>query len=160
MNGDDLNERLRATFVQELEEQVRELNSGLLALEQKADDPERIRSLFRAAHTIKGAARVAGVPVVERVCHAMESVFANLRDGRQRLAGSDFSLLFATCDALQEAAVKLRAGERLEGSAADALLPHLETLADRGAAQPSTQTQGSATARRHMAPDARQGAAS
>lgn len=146
MSGDELSDRLRATFVQELEEQVRELNSGLLAVEQKAADAERIRSLFRAAHTIKGAARVAGVPIVERACHAMESVFANLRDGRQTLTGSDFSLLFATCDALQEAAAKLRAGKPLEGSAADALLPQVESLADRAgaieSAEPRAQSRG------------------
>ena len=136
MNRDDLNDRLRATFVQELEEQVRELNSGLLALEQNADDAERIRSLFRAAHTIKGAARVAGVPAVERVCHAMESVFANIRDGRQKLTGSDFSLLFATCDALQDAAARLRADDELRGTAAEALLPQVEAIAAR--AEPSS----------------------
>ena len=136
MNRDDLNDRLRATFVQELEEQVRELNSGLLALEQNAADAERIRSLFRAAHTIKGAARVAGVPAVERVCHAMESVFANIRDGRQKLTGSDFSLLFATCDALQDAAARLRADDELRGTAAEALLPQVEAIAAR--AEPSS----------------------
>ena len=131
MKDDDLNDRLRATFVQELEEQVRELNSGLLALEQRPSDQDRVRALFRSAHTIKGAARVAGVPVVERVCHAMESVFANLRDGTQSLTGADFSLLFATCDGLQDAAARLRAAEPLEGSVADALLPQVEALADR-----------------------------
>ena len=129
--NDDLNDRLRATFVQELEEQVRELNSGLLALEQRPSDHEHVRALFRSAHTIKGAARVAGVPVVERVCHAMESVFANLRDGTQSLTGADFSLLFAACDGLQDAAARLRAAEPLDGSVADALLPQVEALADR-----------------------------
>jgi hypothetical protein len=33
MASDDLGARLRATFLQELDEQVRELNAGLLALE-------------------------------------------------------------------------------------------------------------------------------
>jgi two-component system chemotaxis sensor kinase CheA len=138
MKDDDLNDRLRATFVQELEEQVRELNSGLLALEQRPSDQDRVRALFRSAHTIKGAARVAGVPVVERVCHAMESVFANLRDGTQSLTGADFSLLFATCDGLQDAAARLRAAEPLEGSVADALLPQVEALADRAPPPRST----------------------
>lgn len=138
MKDDDLNDRLRATFVQELEEQVRELNSGLLALEQRPSDHDRVRALFRSAHTIKGAARVAGVPVVERVCHAMESVFANLRDGTQSLTGADFSLLFATCDGLQDAAARLRAAEPLEGSVADALLPQVEALADRAPPPHST----------------------
>lgn len=148
MNGDDLNDRLRATFVQELEEQVRELNSGLLALEQHPADTERIRSLFRAAHTIKGAARVAGVPVVERICHAIESVFANIRDRRQKLTGSDFSLLFATCDALQDAAARLRADDGLQGTAAEALLPQVEAMAERAEPAPSYREGGRAEARR------------
>ena len=126
---DDLTDRLRATFVQELEEQVRELNSGLLTLEQQPDDHSGIDSLFRSAHTIKGAARVVGVQLVEAVCHAIESIFASIRDGQQSLTGSDFSLLFATCDGLQDAAVRLRAGEGLEGSTVEALLPRLEAMA-------------------------------
>jgi two-component system, chemotaxis family, sensor kinase CheA len=137
MSGDELTERLRATFVQELEEQVRELNSGLLALEQHPGDAERIRSLFRSAHTIKGAARVAGVTAVEHVCHAIESVFASLRDGRQALTGSDFSLLFATFDGLQDAAARLRTGQELGGSAVEALLPRLEAMAGRAAPRTS-----------------------
>lgn len=147
MKDDDLNDRLRATFVQELEEQVRELNSGLLALEQRPSDHERVRALFRSAHTIKGAARVAGVPVVERVCHAMESVFANLRDGTQTLTGADFSLLFAACDGLQDAAARLRAAESLDGSVASALLSQVEALADRAAPSGSAVGAPSAASR-------------
>jgi two-component system chemotaxis sensor kinase CheA len=157
MSGDELTERLRATFVQELEEQVRELNGGLLALEQQPDDAERIRSLFRSAHTIKGAARVAGVPAVENVCHAMESVFAGIRDGRQTLTGSDFSLLFATFDALQEAAGRIRAGQDLRGSAVAALLPRVEDMAARATprdsdARMSTQPRTSGAPGRRRSP--------
>jgi two-component system chemotaxis sensor kinase CheA len=129
MTSDDLTDRLRATFVQELEEQVQELNSGLLALEQQRGDKGVIDSLFRSAHTIKGAARVVGVSLVEGVCHAIESIFADLRDGRKTLSGSDFSLLFATCDALGDAAGRLRSGETLAGSSVEALLPRLGALA-------------------------------
>jgi two-component system, chemotaxis family, sensor kinase CheA len=146
MTPDDLNERLLTTFVQELEEQVRELNSGLLALEQQPGDVELIRSLFRAAHTIKGAARVVAVPIVEPVCHAIESVFANIRDGRQSLTGSDFSLLFATCDALQDAASRLRSGESLKGSSAEALLPRLQTMATQASPKTSAQAPEAAQA--------------
>jgi two-component system, chemotaxis family, sensor kinase CheA len=134
MAEDDLTTRLRATFVQELEEQVQELNRGLLALEQQPRDAEQIRSLFRAAHTVKGAARVAGVPLVEQACHALESVFAEARDGRHQLDGSDFSLFFAVVDALGEAAAALRAGRPLEGTTLHALLPRLATGDSHGAA--------------------------
>ncbi|HEX6307197.1 MAG TPA: response regulator [Longimicrobiales bacterium] len=135
MSSDDLTSRLRDTFVQELEEHVRQLNRGLLALEQKPGDEELIRSLFRSAHTIKGAARVADEPLVEDACHSMESIFAAVRGAREPLSGSDFALLFATCDALEEAAGRLRSGESLRGSALAALLPRLTALA--GAAPPA-----------------------
>jgi two-component system, chemotaxis family, sensor kinase CheA len=126
---DDLGERLRATFLQELDEQVHELNAGLLALEQGSAAPETVRSLFRSAHTIKGAARVAGVAVIEEACHALESVFADVRDARRRLAGADFSLLFAVVDALADAGARLRGGSDAAGGPLAALLPRLAGLA-------------------------------
>jgi two-component system, chemotaxis family, sensor kinase CheA len=125
MSGDDLAVRLRATFLQELEEQVQELNRGLLALEQAPGDAEHIRTLFRAAHTIKGAARVANAPVVEQACHELESVFAAARDGQRPLDGSDFALFFAVVDALSEAGGAMRADRPLEGTPLHALLPRL-----------------------------------
>jgi two-component system, chemotaxis family, sensor kinase CheA len=128
MTPDDLNERLLTTFVQELEEQVRELNSGLLALEQQPRDVELVRSLFRAAHTIKGAARVAGVPLVEQACHELESVFADVRDARRQLEGADFSLLFAVIDALSEYRTLRRSGDDAADGTLGSLLPRLAQL--------------------------------
>jgi two-component system, chemotaxis family, sensor kinase CheA len=132
---DDLGERLRATFVQELDEQVRELNSSLLALEQGQQDGDLIRGLFRSAHTIKGAARVAGVPLVEEACHALESVFADVRDQRRKLDGADYALLFAAIDGLADAGARLRAGTPLDGSALEQLLPRLNTATIGGQAR-------------------------
>ncbi|CAN5736063.1 response regulator [soil metagenome] len=128
MSHDDLTARLRATFLQELEEQIRELNDGLLALEQVPGDEETIRTMFRSAHTIKGAARVVGVPVVEEACHALESVFAGIREGLVSLDGAHFSLLFAVVDALSEAGARLRRNDALEGGTLAALLPHLNAM--------------------------------
>jgi two-component system, chemotaxis family, sensor kinase CheA len=133
MSGaDDLGARLRATFLQELGEQVRELNSGLLALEQGRSAPGLLRGLFRSAHTIKGAARVAGVPLVEQACHALEAVFADVRDDRRELTGADFSLLFAVIDALSEARTMLRSGAALDDSTLASLLPRLSRLSEAG----------------------------
>jgi two-component system, chemotaxis family, sensor kinase CheA len=126
MAHDELTARLRATFIEELDEQVRELNSGLLALEQHPRDGDIIRSLFRAAHTIKGAARVAGVPAVEETCHALESLFAAIRDERLSLDGGHFSLLFAVVDGLADAGARLRRGEDVADGALPALLKRLQ----------------------------------
>jgi two-component system, chemotaxis family, sensor kinase CheA len=125
---DDLTSRLRSTFVEELDEQVRQLNDGLIALEQSPGNAEVIRTLFRSAHTVKGAARVAGVPEVEEICHAMESVFVLVREGKRNLSGSDFSLLFAVCDALEDAGARLRRDEPLSDAAIRPLLPRVQAL--------------------------------
>jgi two-component system, chemotaxis family, sensor kinase CheA len=126
---DELAERLRATFAQELDEQVRQLNAGLLALEKTPNDAETVRTLFRSAHTIKGAARVAGFPLIEATCHALESVFADVRAGDRTLGGSEFSLLFAMVDALAEAGRGIRTGGHDNDGPLTSLLPKIEALA-------------------------------
>jgi two-component system chemotaxis sensor kinase CheA len=121
LNKEELAARLRATFVTELEEQVRDMNVKLLALEADPMRPEPLRSLFRSAHTLKGAARAAGVQMVEDVCHSLESLLAKARDGSIRLTEVEFKILFAAVDAIGDAGERLRAGDSLEGSPIEGL---------------------------------------
>jgi two-component system chemotaxis sensor kinase CheA len=84
MNRGSLAARLLAAFLEDLEEQLRAMDADLLALEAHPADGERLRSLFRVAHTVKGAARAAAVPLVEEACHALEARLAEVRDGGPR----------------------------------------------------------------------------
>ena len=116
MTPDSLSARLRASFLAELEEQVSVMNADLLALEREPANAERLKSLFRVAHTLKGAARAGGVPEVERACHAVESLFASARAGTLRLNASAFAVLFSAADALADARARLARGENLAGA--------------------------------------------
>lgn len=116
MNKDQLAARLLATFLGELDEQVRIMNADLLSLEAAPGDAERLKSLFRVAHTLKGAARAAGVPPIEQACHYLEARLAQARDGKLTLREADFALLFESADALTEAGQRIREGRSLEGS--------------------------------------------
>ena len=127
MSRKDLAARLLATFIGELGEQVETMNRELLALETTPGDRDRVHALFRVAHTLKGAARAAGVPLVERVCHALESLLADAREGKRALGAQDFELLFGAADALQDTAERLEAGADLTDSPLAAVL---ETLRD------------------------------
>ncbi|NIA05192.1 MAG: hypothetical protein GWP11_04400, partial [Proteobacteria bacterium] len=51
-------------FRQEAENHCATLSDNLLSLERKPTDPEVLASLMRAAHSIKGAARIVDLPVV------------------------------------------------------------------------------------------------
>lgn len=77
---DEFLQTLRATFKVEADEHIQMIASGLLELERApADDAERralIETIFRAAHSLKGAARAVNLTDVELICQSMEDVFA------------------------------------------------------------------------------------
>ncbi len=122
MRSDELAARLLAMFVEELEEQLRVMNEDLLTLERTPGDAERLRSLFRSVHSLKGAARAAGVLPLEELCHALEGELAQARDGEHPLAAAQLVHGFAAADALADAALRLRAGETIPAGEYDAML--------------------------------------
>ncbi|MFH1470001.1 MAG: response regulator [Pseudomonadota bacterium] len=76
--------RLLATFKIEAAEHIEAITAGLVALEC-AGEGERaglLERVFRAAHSLKGAARSVGLAGVEALCQELESVFAAWRGGQ------------------------------------------------------------------------------
>jgi two-component system chemotaxis sensor kinase CheA len=139
MDQDTLLQQLMATFLDELEENVAALNRDLLALEKEPEGPgraERLRTLFRTAHSLKGAARSVNLGPIESACHRMEALLAAARDGQVPLGPELFALLFAAADALDEARMRLREHADLSGSLLSAILPRLEAAAARAAGGP------------------------
>jgi two-component system, chemotaxis family, sensor kinase CheA len=122
MRSDELAARLLSMFVEELEEQLRVINEDLLTLERAPADSERLRSLFRSMHSLKGAARAANVAPIEELCHALEGELAQARDGQRPLTPPQLLHGFAASDALADAARRLRAGETIPVGEYDALL--------------------------------------
>ena len=104
-----LPERLRAIFLGELDDQLVVMNADLIALESNPRDAERLKSLFRVAHTLKGAARAAGAEEVATICHSLETMLSPARDGSLTLGPGEFKILFSAADALAEAGRRLRA---------------------------------------------------
>jgi len=71
--------KLQAAFRGESEEHLLAISCGLLELEKSPDAPRRaeiIASIFRDAHSLKGAARAVNLPQIEMICQALESVFS------------------------------------------------------------------------------------
>lgn len=102
-NDEEFLKRLRATFQVEAEEHVSALSSGLLELE-KASPEERnaiIETVFRGAHSLKGAARSVNMTQVEAVCQKMEGVFAGLKRKEIVLSPELLDELHKNLDALR-----------------------------------------------------------
>ena len=71
--------KLRATFKVEAAEHLGAMSSGLLELERVTRPEEQlplIESVFRAAHSLKGAARAVNFTDIESLCQGLESLFA------------------------------------------------------------------------------------
>lgn len=107
-----LPERLLGIFLGELDDQLVVMNADLLALEADPGDAARLRSLFRVAHTLKGAANAVGVKPAEEICHSLETMLAEVRDHGLRLGEAQFRILFSAADALAEIGRGLRTAER------------------------------------------------
>jgi two-component system chemotaxis sensor kinase CheA len=110
MGNAEREQRLFAIFLEELEEHKSALSRDLLALEQSREPGAQralLESMFRSAHSLKGAARSVQASGVERICHYLEQ---NFQDLRRSTAPPNEALLrtwFAELDALGREAEKL-----------------------------------------------------
>jgi two-component system, chemotaxis family, sensor kinase CheA len=86
--SDDLRDRLMATFRPEAEEHLGVIGNQLIALERGTPSEtaaEAVEAVFRATHTLKGAARSVGLEEVERLCQGVESALSRIKAGSARL---------------------------------------------------------------------------
>lgn len=96
MNPSDLEfiQELRQDFLLEAEEHLQTMTSGLLELENTSTPSEKVvESVYRAAHSLKGAAHAVEMPKVASLCQSMEGVFSKLKDKTLSLEGRDYDLL-------------------------------------------------------------------
>ncbi len=87
-------------FRMEAEGQTATLSAGLVALEGASAAPETIEPLMRAAHSLKGAARIVGLDAAVRVAHAMEDCFVAAQKGKLILQPEHVDILFRGVDML------------------------------------------------------------
>lgn len=87
-------------FRMEAETQAQILTAGLLALEQDPDALDQTEACMRAAHSLKGAARIIGLGAGVAVAHAMEDCFVAVQKGRITLRQRQTDVLLRGVDLL------------------------------------------------------------
>ncbi|HSU53328.1 MAG TPA: chemotaxis protein CheA, partial [Candidatus Dormibacteraeota bacterium] len=87
-------------FRAEAETQTGILNGGLLELERGTGSPQAFDVLMRAAHSLKGAARIVNLQAAVRVAHALEDCFVAAQRGRLILRQAHLDVLFQGVDLL------------------------------------------------------------
>ncbi len=88
-------------FIDESEEQIKILNDSLLVLENNYENEEVIDEIFRAAHTLKGGAGLAGYATVAELTHHMENLFSEIREKKMVVTSTIVDVLFEGVDLLR-----------------------------------------------------------
>ena len=105
MSGTDFSQfSMQDLFRIEAENQVKILTAGLLALERDATAPVHLEACMRAAHSLKGAARIVDLPQCIIVAHAMEDLFVAAQRGQLRLTRGNIDILLQGVDLITEIA--------------------------------------------------------
>ncbi|MDX2099851.1 MAG: response regulator [Leptolyngbyaceae cyanobacterium bins.59] len=88
-------------FRLEVEAQTTILNNGLLALESQPQSAPELEALMRAAHSIKGAARIVALDAAVNLAHVMEDCFVAAQNHAILLDANRVDVLFRGVDLLQ-----------------------------------------------------------
>lgn len=100
-DGSQPDPELLELFQAEMDAHIPVLNQGLLALEKGEAGDKEIEAMMRAAHSIKGAARIVGIEPAVRVSHVMEDCFTAAKDKTVMLSSDSVDVLLQGVDALQ-----------------------------------------------------------
>jgi two-component system, chemotaxis family, sensor kinase CheA len=96
-----MSDKLIDTFLAEANELVVDIERSLLELNGNADNQESISSIFRAMHTLKGAAGMFQFELVMNLTHHLENIYQEIRDGKRTLDEEIVQVTFRTLDQLR-----------------------------------------------------------
>lgn len=87
-------------FKLEAEAQTQVLSSGLMVLERNPRQADQLEACMRAAHSLKGAARIVGIEAGVRIAHVMEDCLVGAQEGRLQLQSEHVDALLQGSDLL------------------------------------------------------------
>lgn len=101
MSSPDLSQMsMLELFRQEAETQTQVLSAGLLQLERNPTASDQLEACMRAAHSLKGAARIIGLQAGVNVAHVMEDCFVLAQQDRLLLRRKHIDVLLKGTDLL------------------------------------------------------------
>nr|WP_254220762.1 Hpt domain-containing protein [Burkholderia glumae] len=136
---DDLSRQsLLELYQEETQTQTEALSRQLLALEHGAQDAAAFEACMRAAHSLKGAARIVGVPQGVEIAGRMEDCFVGAQRGERVLGASHIDALLMGVDLLVRVGDPRRAASvtPIEIDAFAVALAHADGAGDAGRAAP------------------------
>ncbi|ACK82672.1 hybrid sensor histidine kinase/response regulator [Methylorubrum extorquens] len=115
-------------FLVESAEHLDTVDAELVRFEQDPNNQQILRNIFRLVHTIKGTCGFLGLPRLEALAHAAETLMGRFRDGYP-VSGASVTLILATLDRLKAILGDLEATGSEPAGTDDDLIGALEKMA-------------------------------
>ncbi|MFD2190266.1 chemotaxis protein CheA [Pistricoccus aurantiacus] len=131
-----------ATFFEEADELLADMERQLLDLDIETPDPEQLNAIFRAAHSIKGGAGTFGFDVLQHTTHLLENLLDHARHETLTLDREIIDLFLFAKDGLQNQLSAYRNGEAPDAVEYADICRRLEALASREVHQPAKDAKG------------------
>ena len=128
--NDAFMKRLLATFRVEADEHIKNITEGLINLEREIDPQVKasiIETVFREAHSLKGASRAVNRSDIETICRSLENVFSRLKHQEIELLPSLFDTLHQSVDMLNVIALASHEETSAEGDDISRITKKLDT---------------------------------
>lgn len=122
-------DELLQEFLGETGEHLDTVDRELVRFEQEPNNNEILRNIFRLVHTVKGTCGFIGLPRLEALTHAAESVIGQFRDGAS-VSSTAVTAILETIDQIKEIMAELtEKGQEPPGND-DQLIGQLRALAE------------------------------
>jgi len=128
----DLSE-FHVTFFEESFEALDAMETELLELDLGEPDAERVNTIFRGAHSIKGGAGMFGFEELASFTHVMETLLDQVRDGKRSLDEETRDLLLRSVDCLRALTRAQQSGEGLTETGFRDVQAELNAVLEQGA---------------------------
>jgi two-component system chemotaxis sensor kinase CheA len=123
-------------FLTETGESLDVVDVELVRFEQEPNNAKILDKIFRLVHTIKGTCGFLGLPRLEALAHAAETLMGKFRDGMPVTADAVTLILF-TIDRIKDILRALESAQREPAGSDDELIAQLDLLARRDATEPA-----------------------
>jgi two-component system, chemotaxis family, sensor kinase CheA len=115
-------------FLTETNESLDTVDVELVRFEQDPNNAKILANVFRLVHTIKGTCGFLGLPRLEALAHAAETLMGRFRDGLP-VTGEAVTLILATIDRIKEILSELESAQQEPPGADPDLIGDLERMA-------------------------------
>src|SRR5215218_10453791 len=114
-------------FLTETNESLDTVDVELVRFEQDPNNAKILDNVFRLVHTIKGTCGFLGLPRLEALAHAAETLMGKFRDGSS-VTGEAVTLILSTIDRIKELLDQLETNEEEPAGSDEDLIKELERM--------------------------------